>query len=95
MKRQADGEQAMSQKKVEAYKEYKKNRDKILEKEKRNSRIRVGIAGLIAVAFIGWFGFSIYNSATRPDPAEAGTVTPVEMDVQEYTDYINGLDLTY
>lgn len=34
----------MSQKKVDAYKDYKKNRKEILKKEKRKQKLEIGIA---------------------------------------------------
>ena len=55
----------MSQKKVEAYKEYKKNKDKILKKEKRMRNLELGVIALVGVAFVGWFGYSVYDSAQK------------------------------
>ena len=45
----------MSQKKVEQYKEFKKNREKVYAREKRNQKIRLIIAAVLAVLVIGWF----------------------------------------
>ena len=85
----------MSQKKVDQYKEYKKNRDKILAKEKRTKKIELTIAAVIAVLFIGWFGFSIYNSATRPAANEDGTAAATEVDFSDYMDYEGSLNAGY
>ena len=42
----------MSQKKVDAYKDYKKNRKEILKKEKRRQKLEIGVAALICAAFV-------------------------------------------
>ena len=85
----------MSQKKVEQYKEFKKNREKIYAKQKRTQKLQVIIAAVLAVLVIGWFGYSIYNSATRPAVTEDGTVQAVEMDFTEYTEYLDSLQQGY
>ena len=52
----------MSQAKVDRYKEEKKNRKKIMAKEKR-MRIAGYIVGcLVAVGIIGWAGYSGYSA---------------------------------
>ena len=52
----------MSQAKVDRYKEEKKNRKKIMAKEKR-MRIAGYVAGcLVAAGIIGWAGYSGYSS---------------------------------
>ncbi len=89
----------MSQKKVEAYKEYKKNKDKILRKEKRMRQLEFGILGLVGIAFVGWFGYSVYDSAQRAaeeKAAEAAAdVTTTEINLTDFTEYVNGLDIYY
>ena len=51
----------MSQEKVDRYKKQKANRDKIIKREKREKFI-VKLAGiLIAIALVGWVGFSGYK----------------------------------
>ncbi|MCR5294825.1 MAG: hypothetical protein K6E30_06580 [Lachnospiraceae bacterium] len=89
----------MSRKKVEAYKEYKKNKDKILKKEKLMKRLEAGAAALILAAFVGWFGYSVYDSVSRAaeERAAAGgvEVTTTELNLTDFTDYLNGLTLSY
>ena len=52
----------MSQAKVDRYKEEKRNRSKIMKKQKREEMF-LKIAGtLVAVAFVGWIGFSVYQN---------------------------------
>ena len=60
----------MSQAKVDRYKEEKKNRKKIMAKEKR-MRIAGYIVGcLVAVGIIGWAGYSGYSAYEAGKPME-------------------------
>ena len=54
----------MSTKKVEKYKEEKKNRTVFIQKKKRQQRIQVIISVLVCAVFIGWFGWSVYDKKT-------------------------------
>ncbi len=85
----------MSQKKVEAYKDYKKNKKKILKKEKRIEKIEKGVVAAVLVVFIGWFGVSAYQMATRPSEEDAAAVTATEVNMTDYVDYVNGLSYGY
>ena len=85
----------MSQKKVDAYKDYKKNKKKILKKEKRMAKIEKGIAVALGVVFIGWLGFSAYQMATRPAEGEETAVEATEVNMTDYIDYVNGLSYGY
>ena len=51
----------MSQAKVDRYKEEKKNRAKIMAKEKRNAMITRICGGVLCLALVGWAGFSAFN----------------------------------
>ena len=83
----------MSQAKVDKYKEEKRNREAIIRKQKRNRALGITAFAVIAAAFIGWFGYSIYDNATRPDEDAAAQVT--EWDLNPYMDYRNDLSLSY
>ena len=85
----------MSQKKVDAYKEYKKNKAEVLKKEKRQQNIEKGVIGVILALFVVWFGFSAYQSATRPDEADTAAVEATELFMDDYSAYVNGLNLFY
>ena len=51
----------MSQAKVEQRKKEKKNREKIMRKEK-TSRVLTAFLGIVVIAAIGvWIGFSVYQ----------------------------------
>jgi TRAP-type C4-dicarboxylate transport system permease small subunit len=84
----------MSQEKVDRYKRYKKNRDKIIRRERMMVRLEIGIAILIAVAFVGWFGWSIYSKVTNKGTS-ASTVTATEVDMNDYINYVSGLQSSF
>ena len=60
----------MSQAKVDRYKEEKRNRAKIIKKEKRQwmaTKLGMSLVGLVLVA---WVGVSVYNGVTTKDASE-------------------------
>ena len=76
----------MSQEKVNKYKEEKANRKEILAKEKRKNRmIKIG-AGIVALALVGWLGYSVYDMATRPD------TSAIEIDASALDEYQTSMD---
>ena len=75
----------MSQAKVDRYKEEKKNRKKIMAKEKRQWMFTQAALGLVGIAIVAWIGISAYQAFTTP-PADA----PVE--VKNYTVDNSALD---
>lgn len=83
----------MSQKKVDQYKEYKKNRSKILKREKRVRKIEYGVIIAICCAFVAWFGWSIYSNVKTSNDAKTAqaeaAVTTIDMNA--YQDYIGTL----
>ena len=81
----------MSQKKVEAYKEYKKNKKEVIKKEKTMRRLRTALVSLAAVILIGWFGWSIYHKATYVEPD--GSATTVNF--SNFDEYYNDLPEQY
>lgn len=74
----------MSQAKVEKHKEEKKNRTKLIRKEKF-SRALTGLLGLVLVAAIGvWIGVSVYHMQ-QEKAAENVEYTDVNMSaLQDY-----------
>lgn len=66
----------MSQAKVDRYKEEKRNREKLIKKEKRQwMAAKVGISA-VAIAAVVWVGVSVYNgSQSEPTNAERQTYT--------------------
>ena len=85
----------MSQKKVDQYKEYKRNKEKILKREKQIRKLEYIILIVLCCVFVGWFGYSIYDSATHKADAETEAVQPVEVDMNAYGSYVNQLQSTF
>jgi predicted negative regulator of RcsB-dependent stress response len=83
----------MSQKKVDRYKKYKNNKEKILKREKFMTRLEIAVACLIAVAFVGWFGWSVYDTVTKKGDDQAAEAT--EIDMNAYTNYVASLQSGY
>ncbi len=80
----------MSQEKVDRYKEEKRNREKIMKKEKRQwLAVKAGMS-VVALALVAWIGASVYYAVTAPDPnAEFPTYT---VDTSSLDDFIENLD---
>ena len=75
----------MSQEKVDKYKNYKSNRDKIQKKEARSLLMEKIIVSVVCL----WIGYSAYSLVTKDD-AE-GEATTTEMNVTAMTDYLQEL----
>lgn len=76
----------MSQEKVDRYKKEKANRKQIMRKQKMMSFVRKGVLTLVAVALIGWLGYSAY------DMYESGKERVVaEVNYDAVTNYLNSL----
>ncbi len=73
----------MSQKKVDAYKEQKKNRKQIIAKEKRIKVVKRILYSVIGVAVVLYLGWSVYRAI---NPAEQETYTP---SAEEYQSLLN------
>lgn len=65
----------MSQEKVDRYKEQKVNRKKIMAKEKRKKLFTKICAGVVALALVGWLGYSIYDRVNQPDTSDVAITT--------------------
>ncbi|MDO4975735.1 MAG: hypothetical protein Q4E53_00580 [Eubacteriales bacterium] len=63
----------MSQEKVNARKEYKKNRKQILAKEKRQKQASKAIAYLCGLVIVVGLGFSVYKKAAPEKPQDNST----------------------
>ena len=61
----------MSQAKVDRYKQEKKNRDKIIKKEKRQlAAMKAGVS-VVAIALVAWVGVSVYHGLQSEDTTTA------------------------
>lgn len=78
----------MSQAKVDRYKEEKKNREKLMRKEKRHERILKLCGLVVAVAAIVWVGYSGYHSITSSSEAKGKTYT---VDAASLDDFMSNL----
>ena len=61
----------MSQAKVDRYKQEKANRKENVMKEKKANALRKGVALVVAVAVIGWAGYSAVNAYQTYQPNES------------------------
>ena len=76
----------MSQEKVDRYKQDKANRKQIMRKQRITNFVRKGVLALVALALIGWLGYSAY------DMYESGKERVVaEVNYDSVTDYLNSL----
>ncbi|MCI5493495.1 MAG: hypothetical protein MR425_05145 [Lachnospiraceae bacterium] len=78
----------MSQEKVDRYKEQKKNRKKIMKKEKRMHFLSCALCVVIGVGVIGWIAGSGYRAYEKNKP-----VSYTEVDMSALTDYYSDLDV--
>ena len=53
----------MSQRKVDRYKEEKRNRQEIMRKERLSRRLEITLVIVIAAALLGWFGYLLFQNA--------------------------------
>ncbi len=80
----------MSQAKVDRYKEEKKNREKIMKKQKMEWLLtKIGLC-IFGVAVLGWAGFSVYQSMTA-EPQSAVELENYTVDTGALDEYLNGL----
>ncbi|MCC8046770.1 MAG: hypothetical protein LIP12_15015 [Clostridiales bacterium] len=82
----------MSQEKVDRYKEEKKNRAKIIKKEKRQWMLtKIGM-GVVAVLVVAWVGFSVYNYTGTSDDTTTVDLPTYTVDTAALDDYLNTLE---
>lgn len=78
----------MSQKKVDAYKKEKANREQIIKKEKRILKLEKLIGLVIGIAAVCWVGFSVYSKVTE---GEMVVQQDTELDTTALDSYVSGL----
>ena len=76
----------MSQAKVDAYKERKKNRKKEALHEKHMTWLRIGIAVLVVALIAAWGGYSAYVTHENNKPHQEATVN-----YDAVNDYTSGM----
>ena len=80
----------MSQEKVDRYKEEKKNRAKIIKKEKQKLMAMKAGASVVAIALVAWVGVSVYNGL-QPDETTAERPS-YTVNTSALDDYVTGLN---
>ena len=78
----------MSQKKVDAYKAEKANREIIMKKEQRVLRREKLIALAVWIVAVVWLGFSVYSKVNE---GKEEVVVNTEMDTSALDDYLSGI----
>lgn len=78
----------MSQKKVDAYKEKKANREKIMKKEKMILRLEKLAALAVCVIAVCWIGYSVQDKVTEGQEEEKKETV---LDTSALDDYLSGL----
>ena len=84
----------MSQAKVDRYKEEKRNRAKIIRKEKRDWMLTQAVLGLIAAVMVVFVGGAVYSSITRKPETSTVDNTPLEtytIDTSALDDFLGSL----
>ena len=81
----------MSQAKVDKYKEDKKNRKKIMAKEKRQWFLTQAALTVAGLAIVAWIGISAYQAITAPNGDEPAKVKTYTVDNSALDDYIASL----
>lgn len=76
----------MSQEKVNRYKEEKAGRKETMKKQKTSKMIRRCALAVVAVALLGWLGFSLVKTIEENQPRKEVTV-----DYSAVSDYIEDL----
>ena len=79
----------MSQEKVDRYKEQKRNRVKIIKKEKRQWMLTKMAGGLVAVLLVVWVGVSVYNYSEVSDNTATVDLPTYTVDTAALDDYLN------
>lgn len=74
----------MSQEKVDRYKEEKRNRQKLMKKQKFQSAMFKVAGVLVAAVFVGWIGYSVYDGISSSQAAESKTYSVDTTAVDEY-----------
>ncbi|MCC8067548.1 MAG: hypothetical protein LIO94_10705 [Clostridiales bacterium] len=81
----------MSQEKVDRYKEQKKNRAKIIKKEKRQWMLTKAGMGLVAVLLVAWVGVSVYNYTGTSDDTSTVDLPTYTVNTTALDDYTSML----
>lgn len=84
----------MSQAKVDRYKEEKKNRAKIIKKEKMQLLAMKLGASVVAIALVAWFGVSVYLGFQSEDASTAAEKVNYTINTSAIDDFLTNLYTT-
>lgn len=73
----------MSQAKVDKYKQEKKNRKRIIAKQKRDRFFGSCAFAVVILAFVGYIGYSVYDSQFKKDTANETEVATYSLSEEE------------
>ncbi|MDO4321075.1 MAG: hypothetical protein Q4C61_00975 [Lachnospiraceae bacterium] len=82
----------MSQAKVDRYKEEKRNRAKIIKKEKRQWMATKAGLSLVALVLVVWAGVSVYNGINAPDSSQIEKPT-YTVDTSAVDDFLSDMSV--
>lgn len=81
----------MSQAKVDRYKEEKRNRAKIIQREKRQWAATKAGLSLVALVLVAWIGFSVYNGINAPSDTTTVEKETYTVDTTAVDDFMSDL----
>ena len=82
----------MSQEKVDFHKEQKRNRRKIMRKEKAMRRLEITVLIVVLAALIGWFSYLVYRNIQSKNGAANVNATEMHLSAwEEFTQNLNTL----
>ena len=79
----------MSQKKVDQYKYEKTHRKELMRKQKTMHAVRSIIMGVVAIALVGWLGYSAYGVYVDSQPRQE-----VVVDYDAFEGYLQTLSMS-
>jgi hypothetical protein len=81
----------MSQAKVDRYKEEKRNRAKIIKREKREWAATKAGLSLVALVLVAWIGFSVYSGVNGTSDTTVTEKETYTVDTSAIDDFLAGL----
>ncbi len=81
----------MSQAKVDRYKEEKRNREKIMKKQKLEWFLTKTVLSVLALVIIGWAGISVYRNVTATPDDGTVQVETYTVNTSAIDDYLDSL----
>ena len=80
----------MSQKKVDRYKKEKRNRKKIMRREKWTRRLEITLIVVVLGGLITWFSVAVYKQ-TKADNEATASATTIDLDLNDIQNFLTDL----